>query len=133
MKYILENPILFILDITFPLLLFIAHMWIYNIFSRFISFGEVFEVFETVKLPLYVKLAIVSVFSIAGLYIFYKLKQIVPDSAYMSYTIYIGIRCCMFVTYVPLFFRVTKYDIFKCLLIEGITAIPWYMQHIGLF
>ena len=48
--------ILVILDFTFPLLLFIAHMWIYNIFSRFISYGEVFEV---IKLPRYVKLAIV--------------------------------------------------------------------------
>lgn len=132
MQFILKL-IFVILDFTFPLLLFIAHMWIYNIFSRFISFGEVFEVFETVKLPLYVKLAIVSVFSITGLYIFHKLKQISPNSADMTYTTYIGIRCCMFVTFVPLFFRVTIYDIFKCLLIEGITMIPWYMQHIGLF
>lgn len=129
MQLILK-PILVILDFTFPLLLFIAHMCIYNIFSRFISYGEVFEV---IKLPRYVKLAIVPVFSIVGLYIFHKLKQISPDSAYMTYTTYIGIRCWMFVCFVPLFFRVTVYDIFKCLLIEGITAIPWYMQHIGLF
>lgn len=122
--------ILVILDFTFPLLLFIAHMCIYNIFSRFISYGEVFEV---IKLPRYVKLAIVFVFSIVGLYIFHKLKQISPNSASMSYTTYIGIRCWMFVCFVPLFFRVTVYDIFKCLLIEGITMIPWYMQHIGLF
>lgn len=122
--------ILVILDFTFPLLLFIAHMCIYNIFSRFISYGEVFEV---IKLPRYVKLAIVFVFSILGFYIFYKLKQISPNSASMSYTTYIGIRCWMFVCFVPLFFRVKVYDILKCLLIEGITAIPWYMQHIGLF
>ena len=80
--------ILVILDFTFPLLLFIAHMCIYNIFSRFISYGEVFEV---IKLPRYVKLAIVFVFSIVGLYIFHKLKQISPNSACMSYTTYIGI------------------------------------------
>lgn len=122
--------ILVILDFTFPLLLFIAHMWIYNIFSRFISYGEVFEV---IKLPRYVKLAIVFVFSILGFYIFHKLKQISPNSASMSYTTYIGIRCWMFVCFVPLFFRVKVYDILKCLLIEGITMIPWYMQHIGLF
>lgn len=122
--------ILVILDFTFPLLLFIAHMCIYNIFSRFISYGEVFEV---IKLPRYVKLAIVFVFSIVGLYIFHKLKQISPNSASMSYTTYIGIRCWMFVCFVPLFFRVTVYDILKCLLIEGITMIPWYMQEIGLF
>lgn len=129
MQFILKL-ILVILDFTFPLLLFIAHMCIYNIFSRFISYGEVFEV---IKLPRYVKLAIVFVFSIVGLYIFHKLKQISPNSASMSYTTYIGIRCWMFVCFVPLFFRVTIYDIFKCLLIEGITMIPWYMQHIGLF
>lgn len=122
--------ILVILDFTFPLLLFIAHMCIYNIFSRFISYGEVFEV---IKLPRYAKLAIVFVFSILGFYIFHKLKQISPNSASMSYTTYIGIRCWMFVCFVPLFFRVKVYDILKCLLIEGITMIPWYMQHIGLF
>lgn len=132
MQFILKL-ILVILDFTFPLLLFIAHLWIYNIFSCFISYGEVFEVFEIVKLPRYVKLAIVFVFSIVGLYIFHKLKQIFPNSAHMTYTTYIGIRCWMFVCFVPLFFRVTVYDILKCLLIEGITMIPWYMQEIGLF